>query len=627
MGAAAVILGLLLAAARPAPAAPPDVVLITLDTVRADRMGFLGSTRGLTPHLDALARESLVFEHAYAQAPLTTVSHATILTGTYPPFHRVQDFGLPLPASVPYVPALLSAAGYRTAAFVGSLILDPKGPIAPGFDRGFEVYDAGFRHRRAGEDPYRTKERRGSEVVARALAWLEHRPPGPLFLWVHLYDAHDPYDPPPAFAARFAGAPYDGEVAAVDAAVGDLLAGLSGRGIFDGALLVVASDHGEGLGDHGESTHGVFLYDATIHVPLLLRRPRAQGGGRRIAARARLADIAPTVLEAAGLAMPATMQGRSLLELAGAAPADERPAYAESEYPRRSFGWSALAAWRTERFLLVQAPRRELYDLRVDPAAARDLSRERPAVADGMAAQMQAALRTWTGGAAAAPAAGPDPALIERLASLGYASGGGGLSASGTDPKDKIEARREPRRGRRTSRARDPALRARGVHGPADLHGAARAGAGPGAPEGVGARAGPAARGGGAHARLRRCPLHPRPRLRIGRTGGGGDGRAGGGARAGSAALSRPSPPGTDPQRRRRSRPGTAAPRAGHRDPSRFHRSARAVGRGLRAAGPERRRRARAGPRGSARALALESVSGERLGGCDAAPPSSRRGL
>ena len=427
------------AAARPAPAAPPDVVLITLDTVRADRMGFLGSTRGLTPHLDALARESLVFEHAYAQAPLTTVSHATILTGTYPPFHRVQDFGLPLPASVPYVPALLSAAGYRTAAFVGSLILDPKGPIAPGFDRGFEVYDAGFRHRRAGEDPYRTKERRGSEVVARALAWLEHRPPGPLFLWVHLYDAHDPYDPPPAFAARFAGAPYDGEVAAVDAAVGDLLAGLSGRGIFDGALLVVASDHGEGLGDHGESTHGVFLYDATIHVPLLLRRPRAQGGGRRIAARARLADIAPTVLEAAGLAMPATMQGRSLLELAGAAPADERPAYAESEYPRRSFGWSALAAWRTERFLLVQAPRRELYDLRVDPAAARDLSRERPAVADGMAAQMQAALRTWTGGAAAAPAAGPDPALIERLASLGYASGGGGLSASGTDPKDKIE--------------------------------------------------------------------------------------------------------------------------------------------------------------------------------------------
>ena len=149
---------------------------------------------------------------------------------------------------------------------MGSLILDPKGPIAPGFDRGFEVYDAGFRHRRAGEDPYRTKERRGSEVVARALAWLEHRPPGPLFLWVHLYDAHDPYDPPPAFAARFAGAPYDGEVAAVDAAVGDLLAGLSGRGIFDGALLVVASDHGEGLGDHGESTHGVFLYDEHLSV-------------------------------------------------------------------------------------------------------------------------------------------------------------------------------------------------------------------------------------------------------------------------------------------------------------------------------------------------------------------------
>src|SRR5712691_8824408 len=265
--AAPVILALFVATAVPATAAPPDLILVTLDTVRADRMGFLGSTRGLTPNLDALAGDSLVFERAYAQAPLTTVSHATILTGTYPPRHRVQDFGLPLPASVPYLPALLSAAGYHTAAFVGSLILDPRGPIAPGFDRGFEVYDAGFRHRRPGEDPYRTRERRGSEVVARALRWLEQGRRGPLFLWVHLYDAHDPYDPPPPLDARFREAPYDGEVAAVDGAVGALLDGLRTRGLLARALVVVAADHGESLGEHGEATHGLFLYESDVHVP------------------------------------------------------------------------------------------------------------------------------------------------------------------------------------------------------------------------------------------------------------------------------------------------------------------------------------------------------------------------
>lgn len=429
------------ASALPARAGPPDVVLVTLDTVRADRMGFLGSRRGLTPNLDALARESLVFERAYAQAPLTTVSHATILSGTSPPFHRAQDFGLPLPAAVPYLPALLEGAGYHTAAFVGSLILDPRGAIAPGFDRGFEVYDAGFRRRREGEDPFRTKERRGADVVARALAWLDRRPPGPLFLWVHLYDAHDPYDPPAPFAARFAREPYDGEVAAVDAAVGALLAGLRDRRLFAGALVLVLSDHGEGLGDHGEATHGVFLYDATIHVPLLVRPPKGQGGGRRIAARVSLKDVAPTVLEAAGVAAPSAMRGRSLLAVAADPRPDDRPSYAESEYPRRVFGWSALASWRAERFLWVEAPRPELYDLRADPAATHNLAEERPAVARGMAAQVAAARGRGAGPAPSGPEASVDSALVERLASLGYASGGGAAAphASGIDPKDKIE--------------------------------------------------------------------------------------------------------------------------------------------------------------------------------------------
>src|SRR6267143_1705913 len=286
-----------------------NVLLITLDTTRADRMGFLGSTRGLTPQLDALAREGVVFTRAYAQAPITTVSHATILTGTFPPFHRVNDFGSPLAASVPYLPSLFRDAGYRTAAFVASLILDPRTGTAPGFDRGFDTFDAGFRLRRPGEDRYQTIERRGDEVVARALRWIAGAGSGGWFLWVHLYDAHDPYDPPVDLRRRFATARYDGEIAAVDRAAGRLVQAAPG------AIVAIASDHGEALGDHGEETHGVFLYDATLHVPLLLRLPDRQSAGTRVDARVRLADVAPTLIETAGLAIPAAMQGQSLMPL------------------------------------------------------------------------------------------------------------------------------------------------------------------------------------------------------------------------------------------------------------------------------------------------------------------------
>src|SRR5215471_16627483 len=207
--------------ARPSkPATPPNVILITLDTVRADRMGFLGSTRNLTAHLDTLARQSVVFTRAYAQVPLTTASHATILTGTYPQFHKVNDFGIPLASDLPYAPDLLRARGYHTAAFIGSLILDPAEKSAPGFDRGFDTYDAGFHRRRPREDRYQAIERRGEEVAAHALGWLNQHPRGPFFLWIHLYDAHDPYDPPEPFKSKYSATPYDGEIAYVDSVVG-----------------------------------------------------------------------------------------------------------------------------------------------------------------------------------------------------------------------------------------------------------------------------------------------------------------------------------------------------------------------------------------------------------------------
>jgi arylsulfatase A-like enzyme/cytochrome c-type biogenesis protein CcmH/NrfG len=427
--------------ALPAAAAErPNLVLVTLDTTRADRMGFLGSTRGLTPSLDALARQGTVFEKAFAQAPITTVSHATILSGTYPQFHRVNDFGVPLPASVPWLPDLLRAQGYRTAAFVGALILDPRGGLAPGFDRGFDSYDAGFKAKRGKEDRYATMERRGGEVVSRALAWLGQRPPGPFFLWVHLYDAHDPYEAPEPFRSRFAKAPYDGEIAYVDAQVGRLVEGLRSARLLDGTAVAVVADHGESLGEHGESTHGVFLYDPTIHVPLVLKRPAGRDAGRRVAARVSAVDLAPTLLEIAGVTGPAAIQGQSLLALASAARAADRPAYAETDYPRRAFGWSSLAAWRGDRFLYVKAPRRELYDLAADPSAARNVAEERKAVADGVARTLEEfRRRTASDGGGGSTAPSLDPQLAEKLASLGYVSTGAATpSATGIDPKDKV---------------------------------------------------------------------------------------------------------------------------------------------------------------------------------------------
>jgi len=416
----------------------PNILLVTLDTTRADRMGFLGSTRGLTPSLDALAHESVVFTRAYAQAPITTVSHATILTGTFPPGHRVNDFGAPLPASVPYLPELLRQAGYRTAAFVGSLILDPRSGTAPGFDRGFDVYDAGYRVRRPGEDRYRTLERRGSEVLARALAWLGTQGGQPFFLWVHFYDPHDPYDPPAEFKRRFAAAPYDGEIASVDQLVGRLVDAVTSKSAAGNAIVAVAADHGEALGDHGEETHGLFLYDATLHVPLLVRLPARQNAAKRIASRVRLADLAPTLVQAAGLSVPPAMQGESLLPLI--AKSEDRPSYAETDYPRRGFGWAPLASWRSDRFLFVRAPRPELYDQVTDEPAARNLAATRGRVADAMDREMEQFIVRSAGASGSADKASVDPEVAAKLAALGYVSGSGGAApnATGVDPKYKV---------------------------------------------------------------------------------------------------------------------------------------------------------------------------------------------
>ncbi len=434
---------------------PPNVVLITLDTVRADRMGFLGSRRGLTPSLDALARQSVTFTHAYSQVPLTTASHATILTGTYPQFHQVTDFGVPLATDLPYAPDMFRARGYGTAAFVGSLVLDPSTRSAPGFDRGFDTYDAGFHRRQLGENRYQAIERRGGEVVAHALAWLDQHPRGPFFIWVHLYDAHDPYDPPEPYKSRYTAAPYDGEIAYVDSALGRLLSQLRARGLYQSTLIAVMADHGEALGDHGEATHGIFLYDETIRVPLLIKLPAERAAGKRVESRVELVDVLPTLLQAAGVPVPPQIQGQSLLALlkpaAGGAAAGknpplalDRPAYSETDYPHRSFGWSSLRALRSGKYLYVEAPRRELYDQSADPKTERNLSATSVAVSDTLASQLKA-FRQKTTSSREAPRVTMDPGLQEKLSALGYVASDNssstmpGIKDTGADPKDKVE--------------------------------------------------------------------------------------------------------------------------------------------------------------------------------------------
>lgn len=429
-------------------ATPPNIILITLDTTRADRMGFLGSKRGLTRNLDVLARQSVVFTRAYAQVPLTTPSHAALLTGTYPQFNHVEDLGAPLQRDLPYVPDLLHQNGYQTAAFVGGIILDPEKGAAPGFERGFEVYDAGFHYPKSGEDRYQSLERRAEDVANRALGWLGQHQQGPFFLWIHFYDPHDPYDPPAPFKTRYASAPYDGEIAYTDSVVGGMMDFLRRHELYEKSLIVVAADHGEAFGEHGEMRHGVLLYDETIHVPLLMKLPAEKFAGKRIDQRVALADVAPSLLEAAGIAAPRNVQAQSLFPLIDSSTlaADsksglgERAVYSETDYAHRTLGWSELRTWRTGKYLYVQAPRKELYDQPSDPGALKNLAPNAKAIVGTLDAQLsdfrQKTSATVNGQATI------DPAQAERLHALGYlASEPSGLNPAGkllVDPKDKV---------------------------------------------------------------------------------------------------------------------------------------------------------------------------------------------
>jgi arylsulfatase A-like enzyme len=409
----------------------PNIVLITLDSVRADRMTFLGSKAKLTSNLDSISAESMIFEQAYSQAPLTVVSHATILSGTYPQTHGMNEFGSRLSATLSFVPDVLHGHGYHTAAFVGSISLDPKNGFAAGFERGFGAYDAGFRQPDIGPGNGGPAKRPASQVVMRAITWLAHNARRRFFLWVNLNDPN----------AASSDASYDTAVKATDLAVGKLVAALRTNKLYDDALILIAADHGESLGAHGEDAHGTFLYDETVHVPLLLKLPKNQNAGKRIHSRVNLVDVAPTLLEMAGLPVPSQMQGQSLMRIAKGSSNVDQASYAVTDFPARAFGWSALESWRAGKYLYIKAPRPELYDQTADPSAARNLSQSSKATIETIAAQLDGFDRRFSG---AANAKGPElsSSEMQKLASLGYVglqkSSSSGNISTGVDPKDGI---------------------------------------------------------------------------------------------------------------------------------------------------------------------------------------------
>jgi len=426
-----------------APESPPprNLVLVTIDTLRADRLGAYGNAGVATPHLDRLARDGAMARDASVHAPLTRPSHVSLFTGLLPAQHGIRDNVSPaLADDVPTLPEALKAAGFDTAAFVSSIVLSRQSGLA----RGFDAYSDRFE---AGADDARflsTIQKRGDGPTTEAIAWMQGRGPARFFLWLHLYDPHDPYDPPEPFASRYRDRPYDGEVAYADELVGRLDEALRGKGLADSTLFVVTSDHGEGLGDHGEAVHGFFVYESTLAVPLLLRGPGIPPG-TRVMATVRSVDLMPTLLDLLKVT-PASrrpLAGRSIAATLRGGPEPEGQAtYAESLTPLLHYGWSDLRALREGRFKYIEAPRPELFDLKADPGETRNLVKENQGQAEALRKELLARLEEErVSSRTPASAAAVPPELLDQLGALGYVGSGGSSApeSRSADPKDKLE--------------------------------------------------------------------------------------------------------------------------------------------------------------------------------------------
>lgn len=424
----------------PGPNPRLNLVVITLDTTRADHLGAYGSKDVETPALDRLAQDGVLFEQAMTTAPLTLPAHASILTGRFPPEHGVRDNGgFFLGPEQTTLAEMLAPLGFKTGGFVAAYVLDGKWGIGQGFETYVDDFDMSkSRGRSLGEI-----QRPANEVVDKALPWIESVRDQPFFAWLHFYDPHTPYAPPEPYRTMYKGRPYKGEVAFMDSQVGRVIDFLQSKGLLDRTIITVLGDHGESLGDHGEDAHGFFIYEAATRVPFIIRAPLESARGRRVADPVRTVDVVPTVLDLLGLPPAAQVAGKSLVPLmTGQAIELGLEGYAEAMYPLHHYGWSDLRAMRSGRFKVIDAPRPELYDIETDPHEKVDIYQQRRTVGDQMIARLRAMEQAFEKVAAAPPPGDVDPEVRARLAALGYI---GSFVATANDPrtarpdpKDKI---------------------------------------------------------------------------------------------------------------------------------------------------------------------------------------------
>ena len=416
-----------------------NVLLITIDTLRADHLSCYGSKSVATPVIDALAARGVRFAQAIAQVPLTAPSHASILTGTYPQVHKVRDMGgFILDPNIPTVATILSAAGRKTAAVVGAAVLSHHYGMNRGFDQYFDSMKDEYSLKKL---PGIVAELRAEVVARRAIDWLEKAESGkPFFLWAHFYDPHFPYDPPEPYRSRYRKDPYGGEIAYTDEQVGKLLSALAQRGFESNTLVILMADHGESLGDHGEFTHGVFLYDSTVHVPMIVAGPGVPAG-RVVTQQVRSIDVLPTIADFVGVPPGDKVQGASLKPtIVEGKPPRSNYCYMETLYPKTQMGWSELRGMRTDEFKLVVAPKPELYRFADDRAESRNLIDKLPADAD----RLQKKVWEIAGAPKSMEPLVPQPIDDERrreLDALGYVGSGRRIiytDMSGADPKDRV---------------------------------------------------------------------------------------------------------------------------------------------------------------------------------------------
>jgi arylsulfatase A-like enzyme/Flp pilus assembly protein TadD len=407
-----------------------NVLLISIDTLRADHLGAYGFPRPTTPNIDAVAREGVLFKNVHTPVPMTLPAHVSMLTGTLPPTHGLRDNLLNrLPDASLTLAEMLKPRGFTTGAIVSTFVLDRRF----GTSQGFDTYDDRFQAVHKIGD---LAERKGDETTRLARDWLDAHKQQPFFLFVHFYDPHEPYEPPEPFASKWSEHPYEGEVAFADYCVGQVLEKLRQLGLYDDTLIAITGDHGEMLGEHGELNHGFFIYEGALRVPLVMRVPRAPAASRQVDVPVSLIDIAPTIVSLVGAPVPKEVQGVDLSPwLAGhGAAGGGRPLYAETVTPTRYYGATSLLGVIVDGWKYIETTRPELYDLRSDPAEAVNLLEREPARANALGRILVGIL------AAAGRAPGPAPESValdeasrQRLAALGYLGRGGDISSRGFD--------------------------------------------------------------------------------------------------------------------------------------------------------------------------------------------------